>query len=647
MADDLARLVASFEVRTAAAEKSLAKIQAQTNASMNAIVRDTSRASRDVQKAFSKINTGSLTAQLQDIGVQLQSGTSPLTILAQQGPQISAALGEGTGVAGALRGIGAAAASMLTPLNLVIGALLLFGTTAVVPAISALLSSLFNLGASAEEAAKATAVYQKALLDLGLISEAEYNRQIQLAQGIDAVAEAAKNIEVIRQYFEQAKAEVDDTREILQRAITDFETYGKTDLNAEEKARAIELLNTVLNGNREEAQAAQKSLVDLGNTNPDFGVYISGLSDLIGALIQTKSVADQAAAALANVAGAQKLAAANAAANRGDVAGQVGAGRDFSAELAREGSRGSALTSLSQQTAAEQFLAGNRPGFAAPLPAARSGGGGRRRGGGGRRSGGGGAPRQSDADRTIEQLERSLRITEAESKAIEKGNLAREIAIKLADLKIAADSKQGVQIADLITKTDGYKQAIDKVKDAQEQAKESAQFFGNIAFDALDSIIVNGDDAADVMRRLTSALASAALQAALLGQGPLANLFGGAAPDGGVGGLLGSLLGGSFANGGIVPGGKFAVVGEEGPELLAPSTAPRRVIPNGAFGGGGGTQVNVINQSGGQVETKKRREGGVEIIDVMISAVKDRMGQGGFDDVLGGRFGVSPNVRRR
>jgi hypothetical protein len=153
MADDLARLVASFEVRTAAAERSLAKIQSQTNVSMRAIVRDTTRASADVEKAFRRIDTGSLVAQIQDVGVQLQSGTSPLTILAQQGPQISAALGEGTGIAGALRAIAGAAASMITPLNLAIGALLLFGTTAIVPAISALVASLFNIGDSAEEAA--------------------------------------------------------------------------------------------------------------------------------------------------------------------------------------------------------------------------------------------------------------------------------------------------------------------------------------------------------------------------------------------------------------------------------------------------------------------------------------------------------------
>jgi hypothetical protein len=554
MADDLARLVASFEVRTAAAEKSLAKIQSQTNVSMRAIVRDTTRASADVEKAFRRIDTGSLVAQIQDVGVQLQSGTSPLTILAQQGPQISAALGEGTGIAGALRAIAGAAASMITPLNLAIGALLLFGTTAIVPAISALVASLFNIGDSAEEAAAATATYQKALFDLGVISEEEYNRQIQLAQGIDAVAAAAKNIEVIRQYFEEAKAEVDDTSEKLQKAITIFETYSKTDLNAEEKARAIELLNTVLNGNREEAQAAQQSLVDLGNTNPDFGLYLSELSGLIGALIDTKSVADQAAAALAKVAGARKL-AETFPANRGALGEQLLSKQDFSLP----GPSGPPVvvtenaisqTQFEQQQAERRKFLDGLIGGGAP---ARSGGGGRRRGGG-RRSGGGGAPQQSDAERAIEQLQRGLRIAEAEAAAIEKGNLAREIAVKLADLKVAADSKQGLQIADLITKTDGYKAAIEKVKEAQEQAQETAQFFGDIAFDALDSIIVGGDDAADVMRRLTSALASAALQAALLGEGPLAGLFGSKGTGDAIGGLFGA-LGKAFGFKGFDSGG--------------------------------------------------------------------------------------------
>jgi hypothetical protein len=553
MADDLARLVASFEVRTAAAERSLAKIQSQTNASMRAIVRDTTRASADVEKAFSKINTGSLTAQLQDIGVQLQSGTSPLTILAQQGPQISAALGEGTGIAGALRGIGAAATSMLTPVNLVLAALLALGLPALSAGIKFIADLIRDIIPSSEGAAEASRQYTTALQQLGLISDAEAQRQLELAgatreatKAQEEAAEAiAERIGVLAEARDIQKAGVEETRAELETLKTQLDIVANLGLGEDKKVAAAALIDRALQGNSEEALAARIAIEDLGNTTPNFGGLFDQISAAIGRLAGLTQAANTATAALANA----QIAASNANSRNRD---SDLAGFPLRAEQDLEAARARARTALSQQTAAEQFLAGNRPGFAAALPGGRSGGGSRR--GGGRRSGGGGAPRQTDSERAIEQLQRLLRIAEAEAAAIEKGNLAREIAVKLADLKVAADSKQGLQIADLITKTDGYKTAIEKVKEAQEQAQETAQFFGDIAFDALDSIIVGGDDAADVMRRLTSALASAALQAALLGEGPLAGLFGSKGTGDAIGGLFGA-LGKAFGFKGFDSGG--------------------------------------------------------------------------------------------
>ncbi|ODN69555.1 hypothetical protein A6302_03149 [Methylobrevis pamukkalensis] len=68
----------------------------------------------------------------------------------------------------------------------------------------------------------------------------------------------------------------------------------------------------------------------------------------------------------------------------------------------------------------------------------------------------------------------------------------------------------------------------------------------------------------------------------------------------GVGGLFSSifgLFGGFFADGGMLGAGQWGVVGERGPEILGPSSAPRRISPislspEAARGGGGGMNVN-------------------------------------------------------
>ena len=50
--------------------------------------------------------------------------------------------------------------------------------------------------------------------------------------------------------------------------------------------------------------------------------------------------------------------------------------------------------------------------------------------------------------------------------------------------------------------------------------------------------------------------------------------------------IMGSLIGGAFADGGRPPTGKMSLVGERGPELFVPDSAGT-IVPNHALGGGG------------------------------------------------------------
>jgi hypothetical protein len=125
------------------------------------------------------------------------------------------------------------------------------------------------------------------------------------------------------------------------------------------------------------------------------------------------------------------------------------------------------------------------------------------------------------------------------------------------------------------------------MKDAQEAFNELQTFIGNNVSSFLSDVVSGGKNAEKALMSLTKRLADAALKAVLLGDGPLAGLFG-LAPTGGskVGGLIGALFGGFRAGGGPVQGGRAYVVGERGPELMIPGQSGF-VVPNNALRRGG------------------------------------------------------------
>ncbi|MDZ4094522.1 MAG: phage tail length tape measure family protein, partial [Paracoccaceae bacterium] len=95
---------------------------------------------------------------------------------------------------------------------------------------------------------------------------------------------------------------------------------------------------------------------------------------------------------------------------------------------------------------------------------------------------------------------------------------------------------------------------------AIEASRASYDFLADAGFDALDGIALRGGKAADVMNGLKQSIASAALQALIMGRGPLAGLFGVSSPV--FSGLLGGGGGGTgalglplpFASGGPIRG---------------------------------------------------------------------------------------------
>ncbi|MDW9841309.1 phage tail protein [Sinorhizobium meliloti] len=133
---------------------------------------------------------------------------------------------------------------------------------------------------------------------------------------------------------------------------------------------------------------------------------------------------------------------------------------------------------------------------------------------------------------------------------------------------IALTPQQRQEIASLAQGMAAAETSVDSLRLKQEQAQETARFFGQSMTDALTGILTGTMTAEQALQQLLQTLVKATLQAALMGEGPLADLFGmgGGQKEGGIGfgGLFGSLLGGlfGFAEGGFTGrGGKYEPAG--------------------------------------------------------------------------------------
>jgi hypothetical protein len=203
-----------------------------------------------------------------------------------------------------------------------------------------------------------------------------------------------------------------------------------------------------------------------------------------------------------------------------------------------------------------------------------------------------------EIERLISNLQKQNDLLQAEFEAFGKSNTERERGLATARLDAAA-REAGRAATDAETDAvNRQAEARGRLKDSiqkQKDAVELQRFAGQELVDALDRAIIQGDKFSDIVDDIAKSLAKAALQAAIMGTGPLASLFGtqgvGGASGGAIG-LLAGLFGGAKAGGGSVNPGKFYVVGEKGPELLAPKT-PGVVIPNVASRAyaSGGTSV--------------------------------------------------------
>ena len=204
--------------------------------------------------------------------------------------------------------------------------------------------------------------------------------------------------------------------------------------------------------------------------------------------------------------------------------------------------------------------------------------------------------------------------------------------------------------------------SADALRKRIDELNDTAAYFGNEAVDALSGLITGTTTAEQAVQSLIQSLVRATLQAALLGEGPLASLFGGN------GGLLKG-LGGLFSGGGASAGASFTgagiyhaggVVGAGGASRSVPASlfagAPRyhsggvaglkpdeipAILQRGEYvvskanmaaaavagrgRGGAAPMINVINNGPPTPEVQASRSGDGWSVDVMIPSLENAM----------------------
>lgn len=178
--------------------------------------------------------------------------------------------------------------------------------------------------------------------------------------------------------------------------------------------------------------------------------------------------------------------------------------------------------------------------------------------------GGGGGGTDSDLEffeKYVSGIEKASSALKTEIDTLGLSTFAREKAMasakayaefKAKDIELSDEQK--AKLDQLIEAQARLKEQLENTKNAMQAQRDLVNFIGSSMSGFLSDIISGGKNAEQAMMNLAKKLADTAFQAALLGQGPLAQIFGMAGTNGNAGGLLGMLFGGlKFGGGGAVP----------------------------------------------------------------------------------------------
>ncbi|NLS04618.1 hypothetical protein HGP14_14765 [Rhizobium sp. P32RR-XVIII] len=178
----------------------------------------------------------------------------------------------------------------------------------------------------------------------------------------------------------------------------------------------------------------------------------------------------------------------------------------------------------------------------------------------------------------LARFEQSISTMSAQQQAIELGVYRAKAEAKRAGITLSEQEIQ--QIREQVTATQQLQAANDRTAKATEGMQEAQQFFAEGFTNALSGLITGTTTLESAMQQLANSIINAALQAILLGQGPLAGLGGGKSSSGGRG-AIGGLLGWLFsAKGGPVSHSRRSMLYlAGGGDVRGPGTSTSDSIP--------------------------------------------------------------------
>jgi hypothetical protein len=630
---DMQRLVVSMEAKFTTFNKELQKLTGSVE-----------KETRKIETRFKAVNdnlqgqTANLAAQFQDIGVQLASGTSPLTVALQQGTQIAAVLGESRGgAAGAVKALGSAFASVVSPISLAtIGIIALGG--AAIQYVSGMISDTESLDDRLKTHANLIKQIKEAYGEAaeGLEEYARESTAVLETQTRASIIKLQEDLEKLARTMSRSLVD-SPAAAVTNIGTIEVDTNSLDDVEAKYDAfaAAIRRLREEAKNGEPNIRAFREAVAAVAEQNPGDEKIQKLANELLTLSNQAYEVENSLATArraiglIGDVASGQ-VGQIKELSNALSELGRIGMPNLTDREKALEayqkaiGAAGGAEDRRSAQTAYDAALKriGEREAEEKAAEAARAAARSSRSRGGG---GGSTASERNPYQEELTEIQSATRALELEFEMLGKSNIEREKARTIMEVENAL-RREGVtltdaQRAEVGQLAEAYAQMSDKLKAANATQQELQQLASS-SLKGFVSDLMNGVDAATALQNALARIGDRLIDIAI-------NSIFDPKSGGGLGNLFSSLLGGfggARALGGSVQAGKTYLVGENGPELATfgrnGTIIPNHALPRG--GSGGGLEVVINNNAGAKVGTQKTngpRGPRLEVqIDEMVAA---------------------------
>ncbi|UOF79244.1 prophage tail length tape measure protein [Caudoviricetes sp.] len=224
----------------------------------------------------------------------------------------------------------------------------------------------------------------------------------------------------------------------------------------------------------------------------------------------------------------------------------------------------------------------------------------------------------------IDNLKEANQLAKNEVDTFSLGNIEKEKFSALIKAENIAkeqgkvlSASQRAEIEQTAVSTQNYKQQVEQLKNTQSALNDAMRQFADFSINAIEDLVTRSRKLSDVLKDVVKQLSTAALKGVLTGDGIFGKLSGLASNDGSMGGLLGKALSflPKFADGGTLGAGKWGIAGEAGPELIQ---GPANITP---MGKGSSPQITINNYSNSQVDARQMSDGQIIVtVQQMINS---------------------------